>query len=58
MATFTLTVTLNSNDLRQAKSVAEALRRAAAEVEDETTINTPYTKTDIYGNTVYSWTVA
>lgn len=58
MATFTLTKTLNANDLRQAITVAEQLRRAADAVENQTTILSSYTKTDNYGTTQYAWSVA
>lgn len=64
MATFTLTVALNANDYRQtAPRVTEALRQAADQLVNFTATSqsaapTPYTKTDGYGNTAYSWTIA
>ena len=66
MATFTLTITNMglATDLRQtAPKVTEQLRNAADELVRQGQINqsavaTPFTKTDGYGNTVYSWTIA
>jgi hypothetical protein len=62
MATFTLTVTTNSNDLKTMHPrVSEALRSAADQLVNVAPVGTPptpFTKVDAYGNTVYAWTWA
>jgi hypothetical protein len=62
MATFTLTVALNTNDLKQMHPrVSEALRNAADQLVNMASVGTPatpYTKVDAVGNTQYQWTVA
>jgi hypothetical protein len=61
MATFTLTVTLQAADLRQASRVTEALRQAADQLVNNSNagnIVTPFTKVDNLGVTQYAWSVA
>lgn len=60
MATFTLTVNLNTNDLRQqTPRVAEALRWAADDlVFWNSQPPASITKQDAVGNTRYAWTIA
>lgn len=62
MATFTLTVALNTNDLKQMHPrVSEALRQAADQLVSVSGVGTPvtpFTKVDAVGNTLYQWSIA